>query len=46
MITVTGSEKARRQLAGLCQAEMREIHAGIAGLDPVKVCWPLTGTTA
>ncbi len=36
MIIVTGPEKARRQLAGLCQAEMRDIHAGIAGLDPLE----------
>ena len=36
MITVTGAKKARQQLAGLCQAEMREIHAEIAGLDPME----------
>jgi hypothetical protein len=34
MITVIGSERARRQLAGLCQAEMRDIHAEIPGLHP------------
>jgi internalin A len=34
MITVTGPADARRQLAGLCQAEMRDIHAEIQGLDP------------
>lgn len=36
MITVTGPVKARQQLAGLCQAEMRDIHAEIRGLDPVE----------
>jgi internalin A len=36
MITVTGAKKARQQLAGLCQAEMREIHAEIPGLDPIE----------
>ena len=36
MITVTGPVKARQQLAGLCQAEMRGIHAEIRGLDPVE----------
>ncbi|MFZ1220027.1 MAG: COR domain-containing protein [Chthoniobacterales bacterium] len=36
MITVTGAKKARQQLAGLCQAEMREIHAEIPGLDPME----------
>lgn len=34
MFTITGPEKARQQLAGLCQAEMREIHGDIRGLDP------------
>ena len=34
MITVTGSADARRQLAGLCQAEMRDIHTKIPGLHP------------
>jgi GTPase SAR1 family protein len=36
MITVTGPKKARQQLAGLCQAEMRDINQGIRGLDPVE----------
>lgn len=36
MITVTGPTKARQQLAGLCQAEMRDIHSEIPGLDPVE----------
>ncbi len=36
MITVTGPAKARQQLAGLCQAEMREIHSDIPGLDPLE----------
>ena len=36
MVTVTGPVKARQQLAGLCQAEMRGIHAEIRGLDPVE----------
>jgi internalin A len=36
MITVTGPAKARQQLAGLCQAEMREIHTEIPGLDPLE----------
>ena len=35
-ITVTGPSKARQQLAGLCQAEMRDIHGEIKGLDPVE----------
>lgn len=34
MITILGPKKARQQLAGLCQAEMRDIHAEIQGLDP------------
>jgi internalin A len=34
MITVIGPKKARQQLAGLCQSEMRDIHAEIPGLDP------------
>jgi internalin A len=34
MITVTGPAKARQQLAGLCQAEMRDINAEIPGLNP------------
>ena len=34
MITVIGPHKARQQFAGLCQAEMRDIHAEISGLDP------------
>ena len=33
-ITVTGPVKARQQLAGLCQAEMRDIHDDIPGLNP------------
>ncbi|WP_395746585.1 COR domain-containing protein [Prosthecobacter sp.] len=36
MITVTGPAKARQQLAGLCQAEMRDINAEIKRLDPVE----------
>lgn len=36
MITVVGPVKARQQLAGLCQAEMRGIHAEIRGLDPIE----------
>jgi len=36
MITVTGPVKARQQLAGLCQAEMRDIHAEIRWLDPIE----------
>ena len=35
-ITATGPKDARRQLAGLCQAEMRNIHAAIRGLDPLE----------
>ena len=36
LITVTGETKARQQLAGLCQAEMRDINDEIRGLDPVE----------
>ncbi len=36
MITVSGPEKARQQLAGLCRNEMRDIHAEIRGLDPLE----------
>jgi hypothetical protein len=36
MITVTGPDKVRQQLAGLCQAEMRDIHSEIPGLDPLE----------
>jgi internalin A len=36
MITVIGPADARRQLAGLCQAEMRDIHQEIKGLDPLE----------
>jgi internalin A len=36
MITVIGPKKARQQLAGLCQAEMRDIHSEIVGLDPTE----------
>jgi internalin A len=36
MITVIGPAKVRQQLAGLCQAEMRDIHAEIPGLDPLE----------
>ena len=36
MITVTGPIKARQQLAGLCQTEMRDIHKEIPGLNPVE----------
>jgi internalin A len=35
-ITITGPSKPRQQLAGLCQAEMRDIHAEIRGLDPTE----------
>ena len=49
MITVTGPAKARQQLAGLCQAEMRDIHSEIPGLDPteetqVQGAWVATKT--
>ena len=49
MITVTGPAKARQQLAGLCQAEMRDIHDEIRGLDPteetqVQGAWVATKT--
>lgn len=49
MITVTGPTKARQQLAGLCQAEMRDIHEEIRGLDPteetqVQGAWVATRT--
>lgn len=33
-VTVTGPAEARQQLAGLCQAELRSIHALIRGLNP------------
>lgn len=33
-VTVTGPTEARQQLAGLCQAELRSIHALIPGLNP------------
>jgi internalin A len=36
MLIVTGPTKARQELAGLCQAEMRDIHADIPGLNPVE----------
>ncbi|OYW77555.1 MAG: hypothetical protein B7Z37_03775 [Verrucomicrobia bacterium 12-59-8] len=36
MITVTGPAKARQQLAGLCQAEMRDINGEIRGLNPLE----------
>ena len=36
MITVTGPTKVRQQLAGLCQAEMRDIHQEIPRLDPIE----------
>ncbi len=49
MITVTGPPDARRQLAGLCQAEMRDIHRKIQSLNPreetqVNGSWVLTAT--
>ncbi len=49
MITVTGPAKARQQLAGLCQLEMREIHQEIRGLNPteetqVEGAWVETST--
>lgn len=51
MITVTGPTKARQQLAGLCQAEMRDIHAEIRGLNPIEETqvhetWMATATLA
>ncbi|HWB01391.1 MAG TPA: COR domain-containing protein [Verrucomicrobiales bacterium] len=36
MLTATGPEPARRELAGLCRSEMRDIHRDIDGLDPVE----------
>ena len=36
VITVTGPAKARQKLAGLCQAEMRDIHAEIRGLEAIE----------
>ena len=33
-VTVTGPADARQELAGLCQAELRSIHALIPGLNP------------
>ncbi len=49
MVTVTGPKAARRKLAGLCQAELRDIHDGIRGLDPleetqVRGSWVATAT--
>ena len=49
MITVSGPADARRKLAGLCQAEMRDIHREIQGLNPsektqVNGSWVLTAT--
>lgn len=49
MVTVTGPKAARRKLAGLCQAELRDIHAEIRGLDPleeteVRGAWVATAT--
>lgn len=35
-LIVVGPAKARQQLAGLCQAEMRDIHDDIRGLDPLE----------
>ena len=35
-LTVTGPRKAREQFAGLCQAEMRDIHAQIPNLGSVE----------
>jgi len=35
-ITVTGPAKTRHQLAGLCQAELHELHAGLPGCEPVE----------
>ena len=48
-VTVTGPEDARRKLAGLCQAELRDIHDGIRSLDPleetqVRGAWVATAT--
>jgi hypothetical protein len=36
IVTVTGPVAARRHLAGLCQAELRDIHNEIRGLDPAE----------
>lgn len=36
MVTVIGPNNDRQQLAGLLQAEMRDIHAEIPGLDPIE----------
>ena len=36
LITVSGPTKTRLQLADLCQAEMREIHAQFPDLDPLE----------
>ncbi len=33
-VTVTGPADSRQELAGLCQAELRSIHAFIRGLNP------------
>ncbi|HEV7404146.1 MAG TPA: COR domain-containing protein, partial [Chthoniobacteraceae bacterium] len=50
MITVTGLDRrTRQQLAGLCRAEMRDIHREIPGLDPteetqVQTAWVETAT--
>jgi len=35
-LTVTGPGRPRHELAGLCQDELREIHAGLPGLGPVR----------
>ena len=34
-LTVIGPNKLRRQLADLCQEEMRDIHAEFSGLEPI-----------
>lgn len=54
VITVTGPARERQQLAGLIQAEMRDIHGEIAGLSPQEetqvtlpggdLCWVSTET--
>jgi len=36
LLTVTGPRNAREQFAGLCQQEIRDIHAEIPCFDPVE----------
>ncbi len=35
-LTVTGPTRMRHQLAGLCQAELQELHAGFPGCEPIE----------